>query len=533
MRQDYPSVEIIVVDDGSGDGTPSIIEKEFPAVRLVRGDHQGANTARNIAARHATGALLFFSDADCIYEPDALSTLVRALESHPDASFAYSSFKLGWKLFRLRPYDLHALRERNYIPTRTLIRRKDFPGFDETLKRLQDWDLWLTMAEQGRRGVWVPRVLYSTIASHRVMSSGWFPKFLYRIPAIANRLSRGAGMTLEEAESIVRAKHAARTPRLPDRGFACPRCRKELSSEEKGLRCPVCSTLFRFADDLPILLHPDFLTDFLRTEIEAHSNLSKEGGVPARNSYYHRHAKRRLCGLAPGSRVLEVACGQRPDGLELAQAGMRVVATDLATARVQRARRYAERLDVTHLTQFAVADGDHLPFTDASFDALLIAASFHHFPRPEATLKEFRRVVRPGGLIVLELEPQAWPYATVFRWLHPLKHFFRKKDEHVHSIGDDTTKGFTAQGMRTLVSSAGLELVELRPVKCLSDLADQAARMFGKFARRDWEAPAVLRRPLEVVDRGLEHVPGVRNLFWHWNTVARVPEGAVSSEAPR
>lgn len=532
-RQDYPNVEIIVVDDGSTDATPSIIAREFPTVRILRGDHRGANTARNIAARQASGELLFFSDADCVYEPDALSALARALDDHPEASFAYSSFKLGWKLFRLRPYDVHALRERNYIPTRALIRKRDFPGFDEELKRLQDWDLWLTMAEQGKHGVWIPRVLYSTIASHRVMSSGWFPKFLYHIPAVANRLSRGAGMTLEEAEAIVRAKHARDVPRLPDSGFACPQCHAGLLRKPEGLLCPTCSALFRFEDDLPILLHPTFLTDFLKTEIEAHSELSKEGNVPPRDAYYHRHAKARLLRLPEGSRILEVACGERPDSLELARAGMRVVATDLATARVRRARRYAERLDVKHLMQFAVADGDRLPFSDASFDALLIAASFHHFPHPEATLREFRRVVRPGGLVVLELEPQAWPYVTVFRWLHPLKHFFRKGDGHVHSIGDDTTGGFTEQGMRMLIASAGLELVELRPVKCLSDLADQAARMIGKFAKRDWEAPAILRRPLEAADRLLEHVPGIRNLFWHWNTVARVRKDALSSEAPR
>ena len=65
-----------------------------------------------------------------------------------------------------------------YIHTTSLIRKKDFPGFDENIKRLQDWDLWLTMLEQGKRGIWIPKYLF-TVHPGGTMSK-WMPKIFVR-----------------------------------------------------------------------------------------------------------------------------------------------------------------------------------------------------------------------------------------------------------------------------------------------------------------------------------------------------------------
>ncbi|MEP4077775.1 glycosyltransferase [Haloferula sp.] len=61
--------EVVVVDDGSNDGTPDFIEREFPQVRLVRIEHGGLSAARNAGAEAAKGEILAFTDDDC--EPDA------------------------------------------------------------------------------------------------------------------------------------------------------------------------------------------------------------------------------------------------------------------------------------------------------------------------------------------------------------------------------------------------------------------------------------------------------------------------------
>jgi len=62
------------------------------------------------------------------------------------------------------------------------------PGFDEKLKRFQDWDLWLTMAEAGHHGVWLNQFLYKVNTGGAQTMSHWLPssayKFLPFLPAV-------------------------------------------------------------------------------------------------------------------------------------------------------------------------------------------------------------------------------------------------------------------------------------------------------------------------------------------------------------
>jgi hypothetical protein len=51
--------------------------------------------------------------------------------------------------------------------------------FDESLKRFQDWDLWLTLLAQNKTGVFVPEVLFKKIVGGRVGMSKWLPKWFY------------------------------------------------------------------------------------------------------------------------------------------------------------------------------------------------------------------------------------------------------------------------------------------------------------------------------------------------------------------
>ena len=62
----------------------------------------------------------------------------------------------------------------------SLIRRKDFPqsGWDESIKKLQDWDLWLQMLSEGKTGLWIPQVLFTIIPGGHI--STWLPAFAYK-----------------------------------------------------------------------------------------------------------------------------------------------------------------------------------------------------------------------------------------------------------------------------------------------------------------------------------------------------------------
>ena len=112
-------------------------------------------------------------------KPGMLSKMSKALDEHPNISYVYSSFKFGWKKFKLWEFDAARLRQMPYIHTTSLIRREHFPGFDPNLKRLQDWDLWLTMLEQGHVGQWISEVLFEVKAGGTM--SSWLPSFLAKI----------------------------------------------------------------------------------------------------------------------------------------------------------------------------------------------------------------------------------------------------------------------------------------------------------------------------------------------------------------
>lgn len=183
-KQTYRSIEIIVVDDGSTDGT----EVQFGArtfsvpyhfVRLV--ENRGAAAARNEGARHATGEFILFVDADEVLAPLAIEKMVSALSDHPEAAFAYSSFRFGFKLFPALPFDAEKLRQMPFIHTTSLLRCALFPGFDESLKKFQDWDLWLTIVERGGKGIVIPEELFQISIRDEGMSN-WMPSFVHHMP---------------------------------------------------------------------------------------------------------------------------------------------------------------------------------------------------------------------------------------------------------------------------------------------------------------------------------------------------------------
>jgi glycosyltransferase involved in cell wall biosynthesis len=125
-------------------------------------DGRGANWARNQAAAVARHPFLLFSDADIEWEPMALLHLVRTLEANPGAAYAYGSYEMAGRIQCTEPFSPSRLRQRNFVSTMSLLRRETFPGFDESIGRFQDWDLWLTMLKKGHIGVQSNRLLFRT-----------------------------------------------------------------------------------------------------------------------------------------------------------------------------------------------------------------------------------------------------------------------------------------------------------------------------------------------------------------------------------
>ncbi len=115
---------------------------------------------------------------------------------------------------------------------------------------------------------------------------------------------------------------------------------------------------------------------------------------------YRRQAAELTDGLRVGADVLEVAPGPGFMAIELARRGCRVTGLDISPTFVEIAGRHAreagERID------FRLGDAASLPFEASSFDLVLCQAAFKNFGRPVAALDEMHRVLRPGGMAVIQ-----------------------------------------------------------------------------------------------------------------------------------
>ncbi|MCL1473554.1 glycosyltransferase family 2 protein [Argonema antarcticum] len=89
FSQEHPPVEVVVVDDGSEDGSPEIV-RSFPGVTLLRNSGKGENSACEFGFRHTNAPLVAFLDHDDIWHPSHLRILSSILEQNPQCPAAFS-----------------------------------------------------------------------------------------------------------------------------------------------------------------------------------------------------------------------------------------------------------------------------------------------------------------------------------------------------------------------------------------------------------------------------------------------------------
>jgi hypothetical protein len=167
MAQTYRDFELIVIDDGSTDGT----REALPALPGVDGrlryhwqPNRGVAAARNAGLRLARGPIVTFLDSDNLWRPNHLETVTRALERHPEAVLAFSRPRArrrreGETL--VRPPALDLLIGNIVGDTSTAAVRRDavlaVGGFDERLQLMEDADLWLRLAVTGDNFAFIDR----------------------------------------------------------------------------------------------------------------------------------------------------------------------------------------------------------------------------------------------------------------------------------------------------------------------------------------------------------------------------------------
>ncbi len=169
-RQDF---EIIVVDDGSRDGTAAAVEELAagePRVRLHRQANAGPSAARNKGVELGRGELVSMLDSDDLWLPRYLAEMGGALERNPGAGFAYTDAWLleatSNRILKVTAMQLAnppgkslpnerfvaALIRRNFIFNAVTVRRSVLDrvgGYDTSMSFSEDYELWLRMAVAG------------------------------------------------------------------------------------------------------------------------------------------------------------------------------------------------------------------------------------------------------------------------------------------------------------------------------------------------------------------------------------------------
>ena len=178
-----------------------------------------------------------------------------------------------------------------------------------------------------------------------------------------------------------------------------------------------------------------------------------------------------------GKHVLDVGCGQGTLLNELPPRGAAVCGVDMSRTSLLRAYHGACALGQNEQVCVCQADAESLPFTDASFDAVISIGVLHHTPRTRVAIHEVWRVLRPGGLALVMLyrtgNPKWWA-------ANAIRNVSRLADRV--SGRDRTIAGWL--GKRQQVGSVkGTALLELFGCPTLQAFSNREARaMFAPFA---------------------------------------------------
>lgn len=166
LRQTFGDFELIIIDDGSTDGTPSILREAAASdrrVRIVEAPHRGISAAMNFAIAEARGEYIARADHDDISRPTRFERQISYLDANPDIALvgtwadvidARGSPTDQRRQFPTRPQSLfkELRRGQNRIIHSSVMMRRDcvvgVGGYRQAANTAEDLDLWLRLAER-------------------------------------------------------------------------------------------------------------------------------------------------------------------------------------------------------------------------------------------------------------------------------------------------------------------------------------------------------------------------------------------------
>jgi glycosyltransferase involved in cell wall biosynthesis len=216
LDQTYPAREVIVVDDGSRDGTAAALEPFMERILFIRQENAGVSSARNTGLSRASGDFIVNLDADDLLDPRSLEARAELLAERPDLDIVCTNghVTLDGEIVRERYFPDWTFEiddQRTEILRRCFIhfwsvrrsRLLEVGGFDPRISHAQDWDCWIRLIGSGSRAGLVDEALGAYRLRDGSQTSDRVRVFEGRIAALKKVIASG---TLAPEESALAAK---------------------------------------------------------------------------------------------------------------------------------------------------------------------------------------------------------------------------------------------------------------------------------------------------------------------------------------
>ena len=163
INQTKKPFEIIVVDDGSTDGTETMIKSDYDSVKFIKQKNKGVSAARNIGIEVSIGEWICFLDSDDEWKKDKLEKQINAMKSNPSYKFFHSNeiwIKNGLRINQKKKHKKYGgdifdkcLDMCRISPSSVMINKTVFDevgNFNEDLVVCEDYELWLRICDKYR-----------------------------------------------------------------------------------------------------------------------------------------------------------------------------------------------------------------------------------------------------------------------------------------------------------------------------------------------------------------------------------------------
>ena len=163
INQTKKPLEIIVVDDGSTDGTEAMIKSDYDFVKFIKQKNKGVSAARNIGIKVSIGEWICFLDSDDEWKKDKLEKQINAMKSNPGYKFFHSNeiwIKNGLRINQKKKHKKYGgdifdkcLDMCRISPSSVMINKTVFDevgNFNEDLVVCEDYELWLRICDKYR-----------------------------------------------------------------------------------------------------------------------------------------------------------------------------------------------------------------------------------------------------------------------------------------------------------------------------------------------------------------------------------------------